>query len=382
MILTYKVKHCNDFSSELKKAKKIAEFAIKHKNKLSSRDVKHLGLKSVVSNQILRKYGRNKKIKKVKNVNLTIPRTGIKVNKKERLIEIPSLKLRFNYHFPNDFIKVNQIEIDETYIYVSVTKEEEEEEEEKQDTNNWIGVDLNTTGHLAVIADVNTGKVEKLGKKAIHIRKKFKNIRENCQKKISRVIKEYKEAGLKKKEEKKRKCKSVKRKMYQKIKRINDKESRIIKDLNHKISRKIVNMAAEKNAGIKLENLTGIRETAKSSRSFKYFLHSWTFAQLDSFIEYKAKLLGVEVAYVDPAYTSQRCSKCGLIGNRKGKEFKCSHCGHVDHADVNAAFNIGRSQSIAERDVMERSTDTLQRTNAEEVKYLNSKQVQNFLGFS
>lgn len=42
------------------------------------------------------------------------------------------------------------------------------------------------------------------------------------------------------------------------------------------------------------------------------------------------------------------------MGNRNGKSFKCS-CGHVDHADVNAAFNI--SQSTKERDLVEGNTD-------------------------
>lgn len=329
MILTYKIKHGKDFSEELVKARKIAEFAVKHKS-LSSKDVKHIGLKSVISNQILRKYGRNKKIKQVKSVNLIIPNQGIKVDRENRTIQITSLKLSFGYQFPDNFDKVNQIEINSEYIFISVTVPEKE----PMITDKWIGVDLNTTGHIAVMANPETGKVVKLGKKAGHVHKKYKNIRRKLQK-----------SGA---------CKIVKQ--------IKNRETRIVRDLNHQISREIINIAASNNSGVKLEDLKGIRETAKSSRSFRYSLNSWSFYQLQQMIEYKAKLQGIPVVYIDPYHTSKSCSRCGLVGNRRGKEFKCPNCGHVDHADANAAFNIatrqGIDQSVVDRDAAEGSTDT------------------------
>ena len=141
MILTYKVKHNRDFSKELEQARKIADFAIKNKFKLSSKNVRHIGLKSAIANQILRKYGRNKKVKSLKSVKLTIPNQSIKVNHHEYLINIPCIKLELNYRFGNNFLKINQIEIGKEYAYIAC----EYQDKETKGFNNYIGVDLNAT---------------------------------------------------------------------------------------------------------------------------------------------------------------------------------------------------------------------------------------------
>jgi len=57
VILTFKIKHDRDFTVQLKQAKQVAEFAVANRDKLSSKNVSHIGLKSVISNQILRKCG-------------------------------------------------------------------------------------------------------------------------------------------------------------------------------------------------------------------------------------------------------------------------------------------------------------------------------------
>ncbi len=307
MILTYKIRHNTDFSTELKQAFKIAEFAVRNPKCRTSKDVKAFGLKSAISNQILKKYGNQKTIKQVHNVNLVVPNQAIKVDKDARTIKVVPLKLVLNYQFP-DFQKVNQIELDKEFAYISCTIAEQPEMIPQQ----FIGVDRNITGHVAVTANPDTGKIEKLGKSALHIHRKYSAIRKQLQREGK----------------------------FRKLAVVKDRESRIVKDLNHKISRKIVDMAKVQHAALVFEDLGGIRQTRKQHRSFKYALHSWSFYQLQTFVEYKAKLLGVPILYVDPAYTSQNCSRCGTRGQRNGKGFKCPTCGHVDHADVNAAFNI------------------------------------------
>ena len=129
------------------------------------------------------------------------------------------------------------------------------------------------------------------------------------------------------------------------LKKISGKEERFVKDTNHRIAKEIVERAKHTGRGIALENLKGIRSRTRVRKAQRYAHHSWSFYQLQQYILYKAKLLGVPVVYVEPAYTSQTCSVCGhrSKSNRKSQsEFVCQSCGHTANADWNAAVNISR----------------------------------------
>lgn len=159
---------------------------------------------------------------------------------------------------------------------------------------------------------------------------------------INRAFHSGRQAGFIRK-----KFRAVRRKLGQAkqlkaIKRLGGRECRWIRDVNHKISRQLVNLAVQERVGIiVMEHLKNIRETAYSLKSADRSLHSWTFYELQTFIEYKARAAGIEVVYINPAYTSQRCSVCGIVSRNQRKQnlYTCS-CGNRLHADLNASRNI------------------------------------------
>ena len=122
--------------------------------------------------------------------------------------------------------------------------------------------------------------------------------------------------------------------------RLSDCERNFAKTYNHMISKRIVEFAKKhKCEYIHLEKLTkdGFDNT---------ILRNWSYYELQQMIEYKADRLGIKVRYVNPAFTSQTCSRCGNIDkeNRQTQEtFVCTKCGFKLNADHNAAINIARS---------------------------------------
>lgn len=124
------------------------------------------------------------------------------------------------------------------------------------------------------------------------------------------------------------------------INKLNNKEQRWMKDQDHKVSRQLVDFANENQVStIRLEKLSGIRQTARTSRKNEKNLHNWSFYRLAQFIEYKAMLEGIKVEYVNPKYTSQICPACGERNKAKDRTYQCS-CGFHGHRDIVGARNI------------------------------------------
>lgn len=137
----------------------------------------------------------------------------------------------------------------------------------------------------------------------------------------------------------KKRTRAAKRKLRQ----LSGKQKRYQKDVNHRISKNIVDKAKRTCRAISLENLKGIRGRVTARRRQRSTLHNWSFAQLRTYIEYKAVLAGVQVIVVDPRNTSRQCPECGHVekSNRKTQsEFLCVSCGLAGLADHIAARNI------------------------------------------
>ncbi len=144
---------------------------------------------------------------------------------------------------------------------------------------------------------------------------------------------------------------------------ISGRERRLKQDRNHRISRRIVD--AHPQSIIGLEDLTHIREhpkrkhgkkaTKKQRRANRHASH-WAFAELHSYIAYKALLTGSMAVKVDAHYTSQACPRCGYTSDanrpNKGLLFVCQSCHSSLHADLVGARNIALRTLLVRQDWM------------------------------
>jgi Putative transposase DNA-binding domain len=88
---------------------------------------------------------------------------------------------------------------------------------------------------------------------------------------------------------------------------------------------------------------TRVKDMRFKSRLMNRRLRASQLGYIKDKLRFKLDEHGLRYRSVQPAYSSQQCSRCGFVSelNRKSQaEFVCQHCGFVCHADVNAAQNI------------------------------------------
>ncbi|MGY2709318.1 RNA-guided endonuclease InsQ/TnpB family protein [Thermostichus sp. MS-CIW-28] len=213
------------------------------------------------------------------------------------------------------------------YIQICVEKKPPKQ----QDTDKVIGVDLGRTD----IAHTSEGDNWN-GQQLNRVRDHYSRLRAVLQRKASKGTRSSR-----------RRCRQLLQRLSGKERRFQSRQRCIAKTwVNHRISKAIVSRAKATNSAIALEDLTGIRERVNQqprSKAERRRANSWAFYQLRQFLEYKARVAGVSLVLVPPAYTSQTCHKCLHIhpdpaqSYRSGKSFKCGHCGWEGDADLNGA---------------------------------------------
>jgi IS605 OrfB family transposase len=201
-------------------------------------------------------------------------------------------------------------------------------EEKQYEPDGFIGVDLG----IVNIATTSDGQILS-GREVNRYRQRKRDLRTKLQKKRTKSAARV-------------------------LKRNRRKEARYATQRNHIIAKKLVATAERTSRGIGLEDLTGIGQRVTARKDQRARLRSWAFAQLGTFVEYKAKRAGVPVVYVDPRNTSRQCSECWHThrSNRVTQaRFACKSCGTTLHADINGSRNIAhRADAVWQRGAVNR----------------------------
>ncbi|MGQ4557244.1 RNA-guided endonuclease TnpB family protein [Halobellus sp. GM3] len=128
---------------------------------------------------------------------------------------------------------------------------------------------------------------------------------------------------------------------HENVQAVGRKETGRFEQYLHRIANDIIAEASESGCTvIAFEDLTDIRDRMPDARKF----HEWAFNSLYDYVSYKAEGREIRVKQVNPKNTSRRCSSCGFTheDNRPSQDtFRCQSCGYENHADYNAAKNIG-----------------------------------------
>jgi IS605 OrfB family transposase len=315
-------------------ANNLLEIDRKERKKLTSADFKHIEIGSMWINQTIRNTNAKTKVKKFKRMWLEVNNQGFEIIKSGELYTLSfSLyrgrkgRIPLSVHptshtealdkIINKTAKVGSLKLCKSkkgtwYALVSVSMEVPDAIQ----VTSWIGIDRGQNNIAVAALPRKFGKFWK-GGKIKNLRRRYQRIRQSLQK----------------------------AKQYAEVKRLEQHERRIMTHINHIISKQLVKFASDYEMGLRLEDLSGCRQSMKQRKKTKSDAannrDSWAFYQLEQFVTYKAIKAGIPVDFIPAPYTSKSDHRNGVIGKRSGDWFK-GFDGYRCNADWNASQVIGQ----------------------------------------
>ena len=118
-----------------------------------------------------------------------------------------------------------------------------------------------------------------------------------------------------------------------------------LKNLRKDIYMKLGKWFAKHYDVVVMEDIQVKQLVEKSERKLRMRLHDVAFHELKETIKYQMEKYGKEIRFVDPAFSSKTCARCGYVKNDitlADRVFVCPKCGWVADRDYNASLNLLR----------------------------------------
>lgn len=261
---------------------------------------------------------------KLDNQTYQLPYMLLKIPVKPRqFINIPLIGGEYQLSFLRDAtLKRGSITITDSTILITFSRTAEEIK-----PRGAIAYDLNERNVTGVATTSNTPIIFDTSKVA-YVKQEYSMIKQNVKRSDVRI----------------------RRKIFKKY---GERQRNRVKQALHIISKKIIQHAKENRLAIVMEKLIHIRKSMRKGNgqgaNLRRRLNSWSFRELESQIEYKARWEGIPVEYVRASGTSQTCSNCGFINHALTyeREWICPNCGIHLNRDLNASVNLLRRHGSA-----------------------------------
>jgi len=121
------------------------------------------------------------------------------------------------------------------------------------------------------------------------------------------------------------------------------RERNRIREVYYRAAKEIIGRAKEAGAAVIVMEDLKIHGRDMGSEELNGRIHRWSYRRFQRILEYQAKLNGLNVVYVDPAYTSKTCPTCGnrLDLSPNGRRLvRCQRCELEEDRDVVAVKNL------------------------------------------